>query len=126
MSNHFTGLSPGPPLGDQRLDLCDLYAFVSPADPSRSVIILNANPLAEALHPDAIYRVAIDNDGDLMNDIAFRYVVSRPSDGKQTVDVYLATGEDARDVEAVGDQILSAVPASFAGDAPHIAVADEF
>jgi hypothetical protein len=27
MSNHFTGLSPGPPLGDQRLDLCDLYAF---------------------------------------------------------------------------------------------------
>ena len=31
MSNHFTGLSLGPPLGDQRLDLCDLYAFVSKA-----------------------------------------------------------------------------------------------
>ncbi len=30
MSNHFTGLSLGPPLGDQRLDLCDLYAFQSP------------------------------------------------------------------------------------------------
>ena len=65
MSNHFTGLSLGPPLGDQRLDLCDLYAFVSPADPSRTVIILNANPLADALHPEAIYRVAVDNDGDL-------------------------------------------------------------
>ena len=60
MSNHFTGLSLGPPLGDQRLDLCDLYAFVSPADPSRTVIIMNANPLADALHPEAIYRVAID------------------------------------------------------------------
>ena len=34
MSNHFTGLSLGPPLGDQRLDLCDLYAFQSPTDPS--------------------------------------------------------------------------------------------
>ena len=90
MSNHFTGLSLGPPLGDQRLDLCDLYAFVSPADPTRTVIILNANPLADALHPDAIYRVAIDNDGDLENDIAFSYVFSEPRDGKQTVDVYLA------------------------------------
>src|ERR1700755_857100 len=92
MSNHFTGLSLGPPLGDQRLDLCDLYAFISPADPSRTVIILNAHPLADALTPDWIYRLAIDNDGDLTNDIAFSYVFSEPRDGKQTVDVYLAAG----------------------------------
>ena len=39
MSNHFTGLSLGPPLGDQRLDLCDLYAFQSPADKNRTAII---------------------------------------------------------------------------------------
>jgi hypothetical protein len=84
VSNHFTGLSLGPPLGDQRLDLCDLYAFTSPADPERTVLILNANPLADALHPDAIYRLAIDNDGDLLNDIAFSYVFSEPRDGKQT------------------------------------------
>jgi hypothetical protein len=57
MSNHFTGLSLGPPLGDQRLDLCDLYAFQSPVDQNRTVIILNANPNADALHPDAIYRL---------------------------------------------------------------------
>ena len=62
MSNHFTGLSLGPPLGDQRLDLCDLYAFQSPADKNRTVIILNANPNADALHPDAIYRLNVDND----------------------------------------------------------------
>jgi hypothetical protein len=30
MANHFTGLSLGPPLGDQRLDLCDLYASSRP------------------------------------------------------------------------------------------------
>ena len=49
MSNHFTGLSLGPPLGDPRLDLCDLYAFQSPADPTRTAIILNANVNVDAL-----------------------------------------------------------------------------
>ena len=82
MSNHFTGLSLGPPLGDQRLDLCDLYAFQSPTDSSRTVLILNANPNADALHPDAIYRLAIDTDGDLVNDIAFSFVFSTPVDGR--------------------------------------------
>ena len=71
MSNHFTGLSLGPPLCDQRLDLCDLYAFLSPTDPTRTVLILNANPSADALHPDAIYRLNIDNDGDALTDFAF-------------------------------------------------------
>ncbi|MGB8404340.1 MAG: DUF4331 family protein [Mycobacterium sp.] len=113
MSNHFTGLSLGPPLGDQRLDLCDLYAFQSPTDPARTVLILNANPNADALHPDAIYRLAIDNDGDLRNDIAFSYVFSEPVDGHQTVDVYLATGDDAESPEAVGDKIFEGVAVSF-------------
>ncbi len=113
MSNHFTGLSLGPPLGDQRLDLCDLYAFPSPGDAQRTVLILNANPNADALHPDAIYRLAIDNDGDLLNDIAFSYVFSKPQDGKQTVSVYMAKGDDARSIEAVGTEIFSNVPVSF-------------
>ena len=82
MSNHFTGLSLGPPLGDQRLDLCDLYAFQSPTDPTRTAIILNANPRADALHPDAIYRLNIDNDGDLLTDIAISYVFSKPDGGQ--------------------------------------------
>jgi hypothetical protein len=125
MSNHFTGLSLGPPLGDQRLDLCDLYAFVSPADPDRTVLILNANPNADALHPAAIYRLAIDNDGDLQNDIAFSYVFSEPRDGEQNADVYLAVGQDARSVEAVGERIFSGVPVSF-GPAPHIATSGDF
>ena len=83
MSNHFTGLSLGPPMGDQRLDLCDLYAFQSPANPEHTVLILNANPTADALHPDAVYRLAIDNDGDLRDDIAFSFVFSVPVEGRQ-------------------------------------------
>jgi hypothetical protein len=113
MSNHFTGLSLGPPLGDQRLDLCDLYAFQSPNDPSRTVIILNANPNADALHPDAIYRLNIDNDGDLLTNIALSYVFSKPQNGKQTFNVFLAKGAESRSVEAVGKKVVADAEVSF-------------
>ena len=119
MSNHFTGLSLGPPLGDQRLDLCDLYAFQAPTDPSRTVIILNANPQADALHPDAIYRLNIDNDGDCLTDIAFSYVFSKPQDGKQTVSVFMAKGAESRSPEAVGTKIIADAEVSF-GPKPNI------
>jgi hypothetical protein len=117
MSNHFTGLSLGAPLEDQRLDLCDLYAFQSPNDPTRTVIILNANPNADALHPDAIYRVNIDNDGDYLTDIAISYVFSQPHDGRQTFDVFIAQGDEARSPEAVGEQVVSNAEVSFGTNA---------
>jgi Domain of unknown function (DUF4331) len=119
MSNHFTGLNLGPPLGDQRLDLCDLYAFQSPSDLARTVLILNANPFAEApeFHPDAIYRLNIDNDGDCLTDIAISYVFAPLRDGRQTADVYLATGPDARSPEAVGRKIIESAPVSFGPEA---------
>jgi hypothetical protein len=113
MSNHFTGLSLGPPLGDQRLDLCDLYAFQSPTDPARTVLILNANPNADALHPDAIYRLAIDNDGDYLNDIAITFVFAPPVNGRQTFDVFIATGPEARSAEAAGTKVVDGADASF-------------
>ena len=124
MSNHFTGLSLGPPFGDQRLDLCDLYAFQAPADPSRTVIILNANPTADALHPDAIYRLNIDNDGDCLTDIAFSYVFSKPQNGRQTVSVFMAKGEESRSPEAVGKKIISDAEVSF-GPKPNIVKAGD-
>ena len=113
MSNHFTGLSLGPPLGDQRLDLCDLYAFQSPSDPSRTVIILNANPNADALHPEAIYRLNIDSDGDLLTDVALSFVFSKPQDGRQSFSVFLARGAEARSAEAVGEKIVADAEVSF-------------
>src|SRR6266704_1952483 len=113
MSNHFTGLSLGPPLGDQRLDLCDLYAFQSPTDPARTVLILNANPNADALPPDAIYRLAIDNDGDCLNDIAITYIFSPPQDGRQTFDAYIATGPQARSAQAAGTKVVNGAGVSF-------------
>ena len=125
MSNHFTGLSLGPPLGDQRLDLCDLYAFQSLTDPKRTVLILNANPSANALHPDAIYRLAIDNDGDLLNDIAFSFVFSEPQNGRQTVNAFMATGDDARSIEPGGTKIFENVDVSF-GPTPNIVTSGDY
>src|ERR1700682_6144606 len=119
MSNHFTGLNLGPPLGDQRLDLRDLYALQAPADSPRTVLILNANPTADALHPDAIYRLNIDNDGDCLTDIAFTYVFSKPQNGKQTVNVFVAKGAESRSVEPVGTKIIADAEVSF-GAKPNI------
>ena len=124
VSNHFTGLSLGPPLGDQRLDLCDLYAFQSPSDPSRTVLILNANPNADALHPDAIYRLAVDNDGDLLNDIAFSYVFSKPVNDRQTVTSTWRPVKKLDSPEPVGEKIFSGLEVSF-GYAPNIATSGD-
>jgi Domain of unknown function (DUF4331) len=125
MSNHFTGLSLGPPLGDQRLDLCDLYAFQSPTDPARTVLILNANPNADALHPDAIYRLAIDNDGDYLNDIAITYIFAPPANGQQTFDVFIATGQDARSAEAAGTKAVDSADVSF-GTTPNVVTSGNY
>ncbi|MGE2837225.1 DUF4331 family protein [Mycobacterium sp. SMC-4] len=117
MSTDFTGLRRGAPLGDPRLDLCDLYVFASPKDPSRTVLILTANPEAGAMCPGAVYRIAIDNDGDLRNDIAFNFVFSETFGSeaapKQRVDVYLALQADARVDAAAGSRIFGDVEVSF-------------
>jgi hypothetical protein len=125
MSNHFTGLSLGPPLGDQCLDLCDLYAFQSPSDPTRTALILNANPQADALHPDAIYRLNVDNDGDRLTDIAFSFVFSPPRDGKQSFSVFVAKGAESRSPEAVGKKIVADAEVSF-GPKPNIIKAGDY
>jgi Domain of unknown function (DUF4331) len=122
MSNHFTGLKLGPPLGDPRLDLTELYVFPAPADPTRTVLILNANTFAEAsaFHPDAVYRINIDNDGDTETDMAVSIVFSEPADSRQRATVFLARGEEACSPEAVGDPIFSDAEVSF-GPEPAIA-----
>jgi len=58
MSNHFTGLDLGPPLGDQRLTSATSTLSSRPPTHREPCSFLNANPTADALHPDAIYRLA--------------------------------------------------------------------
>src|SRR4029077_16709099 len=61
----------------------------------------------------------IDNDGDLLTDIAFSYVFSKPQNGKQTVNVFVAKGAESRSPEAVGTKIISDGEVSF-GPKPNI------
>ena len=49
----------------------------------------------------------IDNDGDYLTDIAFSYVFSKPQNGTQSVDVFVASGSESHSVEAVGTKIIS-------------------
>src|SRR5262245_37974385 len=119
VSNHFSGLRIAPPEGDARLDLTDLYVFPAPGDPGRTVLILNANTFAEAaaFHPDAVYRINIDNDGDAETDVAISYVFSEPDDGGQRATVSLAQGADARSVEAAGEPIIRDAEVSLGPEA---------
>lgn len=102
-------------MGDARLDLTDLFAFTVPGD--RTVLIVNANPVAPSggatFHPDAVYRIDVDTDGDHQADVAFSVVFSPPQGGKQTATVYRATGAQARAHEAGGEQIITNAPVSF-------------
>jgi hypothetical protein len=81
MSHHYSGVDFGFPLGDARLDFCDLFAFPKPEDKSRSILIMDVHPskaldpegptTAEPFASEAIYELRIDADGDLVADITY-------------------------------------------------------
>lgn len=118
MSNHLSGKNLTFPAGDARLDLTDVFAFASPADPDRCVLIMDANTFATGteFHPDAVYQLHVDTDGDNEPDITFSTVFSEPRDGAQTATVYLATGAQAREMAAGGEVIVESAPVSFGAE----------
>jgi hypothetical protein len=67
--------------GDPSADNTDLYAFVSPDDPSTVTIIANYIPLQEPaggpnFHPfddNVRYEIHVDNNGDAIDDVTFRF-----------------------------------------------------
>ena len=86
MSNHFSAANLKSPGDDARLDLTDLFVFEAPDHPGRTVLIMDSNPFMKGneFHPDAVYRFNIDNDGDLLADVAFSFTFSKPDNGRQT------------------------------------------
>ncbi|WP_242488525.1 DUF4331 family protein [Streptomyces sp. DSM 110735] len=102
-------------MDDGRLDMTDLFAFTTDGD--RTVLIMNANPVAptmgDSFHPDAVYRVNIDTDGDHRADVAFSFVFSPLQDGRQTFTLHRADGEQARSHEAGGREIVTDEPVAF-------------
>ena len=115
MSNHFSAANLTFPGDDARLDLTDLFVFLAPDNPDKTVLIIDVNPFmtGSEFHPDGVYRINIDNDADLQVDVAFTFVFSQPTDGSQTATAYYATGSQARQPEPAGDVLIEATPVGF-------------
>lgn len=66
---------------DQKADITDFYAFVSPADPSKATLIVNVDPFLEPSNgpnyfpfdPEILYAIRIDNDHDAQEDVVFEF-----------------------------------------------------
>jgi Domain of unknown function (DUF4331) len=115
MSNHFSAAMLKVPDDGPRLDLTDLYVFASPESAGKTVLILDVNPFMTGadFHPDAVYRINVDNDGDTQADVAFSFVFSASNDGAQTGTVYCATGSQAREAEPAGEVLIDGMPVGF-------------
>jgi hypothetical protein len=115
MSNHFSAAMLKFPGDDARLDLTDLFLFASPESPGKTVLIFDVNPFMTGadFHPDAVYRLNVDNDGDAQADSAFTFVFSEPNGATQTGSVRHATGREAREAEPAGDVLIEGTPVGF-------------
>jgi hypothetical protein len=125
VSNHYSAANLKFPGDDARLDFTDLFVFESPDDPGKTVLIIDFNPYTTGMsamppflmksefHPDGIYRINIDTDGDAQADAAFTFVFSEAEHGAQTGTVYYATGPETRDPEPSGDVLITGTPVGF-------------
>lgn len=119
MADHLD--SPGlmPPGGDVRIDITDVYAFQKPGDASKSILIMNVNPLAQAnaFRDDAIYELKVDTDGDSLADVAFKITFSPLAGGTQMATVRRAAGPQAIGRDLIGEIIINNASASFTSTA---------
>src|SRR5919201_2905765 len=127
MSHHYSGVDFGFPLGDARLDFCDLFAFPKPEDSTRSILIMDVHPskalpegatTTEPFAPEAIYELRIDTDGDLVADITYRYRFSPSENGAQSATVRRVEGVDGAGEGDVGEVIIEGAPVSKGPEAP--------
>ncbi len=105
------------------LNITDFYVFQKPGDASKTILIMNVNPmpprLAAAFDPDAIYEFRIDTNGDAVADVAFRVTFSVYQNGQQAATVRRATGQQAANNDNSGEIIIANAPVSF-GEQPQV------
>jgi hypothetical protein len=113
--------SIGPPMGDPKTDITDLYAFRKPhsseedgESEGKSILMLNVNPLAPALanefEASAEHLIKVDTDKDFVEDITFRVTFSPKVGGRQTGRVERISGGDL-------DVVIRDAPVSFGAEA---------
>jgi hypothetical protein len=98
--------------GDPAADNTDLYAFVSPDDPSKVTIIANYIPLEEPaggpnfnlFDPAVRYEIHVDNNGDAKDDLTYRFKFhTRQQSGQDGVKSFLYNNGQ---VTSLGDSNL--------------------
>jgi hypothetical protein len=136
MSKYYRAADLRRPGDDPRLDLTDLYVFAAPFDRGQTVLIIDVSPawngmsrvppfvVTSGFHPDTVYRINVDNDGDVEVDVAFSFVFSELSDGAQTGTAYYATGSLARRLEPSGEILVRSTPVRFGADAIPVSADD--
>src|SRR5918998_1397210 len=106
---------------DARVDITDIFAFQNPANPTRSVLVMNVNPVAPTLSdsfaPEAVYELILDTDGDTVADVTYCVTFSPRENDDQRATVRRATGEETRTAEISGEVLFRDVPVSFDSDA---------
>ena len=127
MSHHASGPNFGFPRGDARLDMTDLYAFLKPGDPGKSIIVLNVHPsfrldspeptTTEPFKPEALYEFKIDTNGDAVADLGCSVQFASSGDGKQTATVRRLQGKQAAGMGDNGEVIVQGAPVSVGRDA---------
>src|SRR6266481_5836422 len=127
MSHHASGPNFGFPRGDARLDMTDLYAFLKPGDPSKSIIVLNVHPsfalsspeptTSEPFKPGALYEFKIDTNGDAIADICYSVQFASSEDGKQTATVRRLEGKQAAGMGEQGEVIVQQASVSVGREA---------
>lgn len=121
MSDHYDAPGGNSPNMDARVDICDLFAFQSPKDASRSVFIITVNPQepmnADSFAPGAVYELKVDTNGDAVADIAYRFTFSHKERDTQLALVRRVSGGPASGNGNQGDILFKDVPVSFGNNA---------
>jgi hypothetical protein len=107
--------------------MTDLYAFLKPGDPAKSVIILNVHPsfalaspeptTSEPFKPGALYEFKIDTNGDAVADLGCTVQFLSSGDGKQTATVRRLQGVQGARVGEEGEVIVQQAPVSVGKEA---------
>ena len=122
MSHHASGPNFDFPRGDARLDMTDLYVFIKPGDPSKSIIVLDVHPsfrldspeptTSEPFKPGALYEFKIDTNGNAVADICYSVLFASSENGKQTATVRRTQGARAVGVCDDGEVMVENAPVS--------------
>ncbi len=117
MADHLDAPGFKSPNLNAKIDITDIFAFQKPGEPGKSLLILNVNPMAPTLATEfdhqAIYELKVDTNRDAIEEITFQFKFSPFVEGRQTVNVFKATGRHAREIKPSGEVLFENVPVCF-------------